>query len=138
MLQQKDPAGNIKGIFCQRYSYNCILNENLTHRCAQTGHFFAKSGHCFSVFKKEQGIPLPIPPLSYAPDSLILQPLVLLNSRTKDTVINNTITISDFHCNNDTVLLSRGVGKIRVQVGYCFVGYSIGYFIGYCWVKLSQ
>ena len=25
-----------------------------------------------------------------------------------------------------------------VQVGYCFVGYSIGYFFGYCQVQLSQ
>ena len=32
------------------------------------------------------------------------RPLVLLNNRTK-TVINNTITVPNFYCNNDTVLL---------------------------------
>ena len=66
--------------------------------------------------------------------------MVLLESRTKDTVINNTITIPNFHCNNETVFFFRGWSIVLnlVQVGYCFVGYSIGYFVGYCWVQLTQ
>ena len=34
-----------------------ILNENLTYRCTETGHFFPKSGQFFHIFKNGQGRP---------------------------------------------------------------------------------
>ena len=64
-IQKKGPAGKNFGVFSPRHSQNCILIENLTHRCIQTGHFFPKSGHFFSIFKIGQGRP-PHPP-SYSP-----------------------------------------------------------------------
>ena len=39
---KKGPAWNKIVVFCPRYSTNCILNENLAHRCTQTGHIFSK------------------------------------------------------------------------------------------------
>ena len=64
-IQKKGPAEKNFGVFSPRHSQNCILIENLTHRCIQTGHFFPKSGHFFSIFKIGQGRP-PHPP-SYPP-----------------------------------------------------------------------
>ena len=62
-IQKKDSAGKNFGVFLQ-YLLNCILNENSTHICTQTGHaflklghFFAKSGHISSIFKNWQGRP---------------------------------------------------------------------------------
>ena len=37
---QKNHAGKHSGGFSPKYSNNCILNENVTHRCTQTGYFF--------------------------------------------------------------------------------------------------
>ena len=39
---RKAPQGEKKGVFCPRYSQYCILNENLTYRCTQTGYLFSK------------------------------------------------------------------------------------------------
>ena len=33
------------------------LNENLTHRCTETGQFFAKLGYFLPIFKKDRGNP---------------------------------------------------------------------------------
>ena len=58
--------------FFSKILLNCILNENLTHRCTQTRHFFPESGHFFpklglffSIFKK---VTFPPPPTSFAPE----------------------------------------------------------------------
>ena len=64
---RKAGQGKKIGVFSPRYSKNCILNENLTHRCAQTGHLFSKSGHFFAAFKKGLVRPLPLPPASCTP-----------------------------------------------------------------------
>ena len=44
---------------------NCILDENLTHRCTQTGQFFPKLGYFLSVLKKDRGN-LPLSPFLVA------------------------------------------------------------------------
>ena len=67
------------------------------------------------------------PTLNYFSSLYSNRSLVLLNSRTKDTVINNTIIISTFYRNIDTVILLTRWSPVLswVQVGYCFVKYSI-------------
>ena len=40
------------GVFSPSCSQNYILNENLTHRCTQTGHIFPKIG---ALFLQNQG-----------------------------------------------------------------------------------
>ena len=50
-LQKKGPAGKNFDVFSPRYSENCILNENLTYGCTQTGHDFPESGCFFSISK---------------------------------------------------------------------------------------
>ena len=64
--QKKRPRREKIDVFCPRYSTNCILNENLTHRCMQTGHsFFQNQGTflenraLFSISKTDQGRPAP-------------------------------------------------------------------------------
>ena len=48
--------------FSPRYSENCILNENLIHRCTQTGHCFCKISAILFLFSKK-GLGEPPPPL---------------------------------------------------------------------------
>ena len=61
---------------------------------------------------------------------------VLLNSSSRGTLINNTITIPNFHWNNDTVRFFLGWPRVLswVEVTYCFVGYSILHWFMCLWM----
>ena len=56
-IQKKGPTGRNVGVFSKRYSSNCILNENLTHTCTQTGPIFRSQDTFFLFLKRPPPLP---------------------------------------------------------------------------------
>ena len=65
--KEKPHREKISDFFCLETIKNSILNENFTHRCPKSGHFFSKLAQFYPIFEKGQGrLPPPPPPSSYA------------------------------------------------------------------------
>ena len=70
--KEKPCREKITNLFAWKLFKNCIFNEKFYPQMTTIRAFFPKLGHFFPIFQKGQGRPPPLPPSSYAPESVTL------------------------------------------------------------------